>query len=279
MKKTLQKVFSVGNTHLGNKKYKIMRFLGTKIILSEKDINIQNEDTTSLEKIYGNEFIEIFNEVKPYTMISIEAAYANYKIINYIEDNNIPGDIVECGVWKGGSSMLMAKTLLKRNNTSRKIYMYDTYDGMSEPTIEDESLTSNSHAIQIFNLMRKNNKYRYGEKNWCQASLDEVKQNIKSTGYPYENIIFTKGKVEDTIPETLPEKIAFLRLDTDFYTSSKHELVHLYPLLENKGVCLFDDYYYWKGQKIATDEYFQSINQKPLLIKVLNNAICIKTSN
>lgn len=273
---TLQKIFSVGNTTFGNKKYKIMRFLGTKIILSEKDINVVNKDTNSLEKVYGKEFIEIFNEVKPYTMISIEAAYANYKIINYIEDNNIQGDIVECGVWKGGSSMIMAKTLLNRNNTSRKIYMYDTYDGMSEATEEDESLVSNCHAIQSFEAMKKSKNYTYGETNWCQAGLDEVKQNMKSTGYPYENIIFIKGKVEDTIPDTIPPKIAYLRLDTDFYISSKHELVHLYPLLENKGVCLFDDYYYWKGQKTATDEYFQSINQKPLLIKVVNNAICIK---
>ena len=80
---------------------------------------------------------------------------------------------------------------------------------------------------------------------------------MKSTGYPVGNIRLLKGKVEDTIPGTMPAKIALLRLDTDWYESTKHELTYLFPLLEKSGVLIIDDYGAWQGARKAVDEYLK----------------------
>jgi len=80
---------------------------------------------------------------------------------------------------------------------------------------------------------------------------------MRSTGYPEDQVIFIKGRVEDTIPQTVPEQIALLRLDTDWYESTYHELIHLYPRLVNRGILILDDYGYWQGARKAVDTYFQ----------------------
>ena len=218
------------------------------------------------------EFFEIANKCKPYTMTSVERLYSVYKSVEYAVKNNIEGDYVECGVWKGGSSMMIALSLLKNNCTDKKIYLYDTYEGMTEPTGNDLKYT----------LSSAENKYKQSinsesGSDWCRSEIDEVKENLYSTGYPKENIIFVKGKVEDTIPETLPDKIALLRLDTDWYESTLHEMVHLYPLLSEKGVLIIDDYGYWLGCRKAIDEYFQENNIQILLNRIdLTGRIGIK---
>ncbi len=226
--------------------------------------------------MYNQEFIEIYEKAKEHTLIDIESCYANYSIINYLEQNNIEGDIVECGVWKGGSSMVMAQTLIKRGNTKRKIYMYDTYEGMSEPTEHDINASRNRPASQMFSEMRESNIFMYGETNWCKSSLENVKSNMLKTNYPMDNIIFVKGKVEDTIPQVIPQKIAFLRLDTDWYESTKHELRYLYPLLVKNSACVIDDYYPWEGCRKAVDEYFETLEYKPLLLRIHCTATFLK---
>lgn len=239
---------------------------------SEKVRKIADDDR--LLKIYGQEFMDIYHAVRPYTMITEEAAFLNYQCINYLEDNNIPGDIVECGVWRGGSCMLMALTLLKRGNTSRKIYMYDTFEGMSEPTSEDVNVYNNVAQSWLQEQKRTNN-YIHGDTGWCQATIEDVENNMKKTQYPLNNIMFVKGKVEQTIPDTLPEKIALLRLDTDWYESTKHEMGYLYPQLVNDGVVLLDDYYYWIGSRKAVDEYLLKCSPKPFLVKAGTAALII----
>jgi hypothetical protein len=181
------------------------------------------------------EFLDIYESCKPYTMTSVERMYALYKGVEYVVKHQIPGDFVECGVWKGGSSMLIAKTLLKFGVSDRKIWMYDTYEGMSEPTENDKASV------------------------WCFSSLDEVKSNLKLTGYNETLIHFVKGKVEDTIPGEIPAgDIALLRLDTDWYESTKHEMIHMFPKLVKSGVLIIDDYGHWVGAKKAIDEYVEA---------------------
>ena len=160
--------------------------------------------------------------------MTVERCYALYKAIQYITKGDILGDIVECGVWRGGSAMLAALTLIQNNQTHRKIYLYDTYEGMSEPTDKDIDI----HGVPYRLLWEK-------EKELLTVSLDKVKKNMFSTGYPKENIIFVKGMVEKTIPRTLPNQIALLRLDTDLYESTYHELIHLYPKVTTQGVMSF----------------------------------------
>ena len=192
-----------------------------------------------------------------YTLTSMEKCYSLYKAIKYITKGNIIGDIVECGVWRGGSAMLAALTLIQNNQTHRKIYLYDTYEGMPEPTDKDIDL----HGVPYRLLWKK-------EKELLTVSLDEVKNNMLSTGYPEENIIFVKGMVEKTIPRTLPNQIALLRLDTDLYESTYHELIHLYPKVTAKGVVIIDDYGHFQGSQEATDTYFSQESREVLFHRI-----------
>jgi len=211
------------------------------------------ENDTRFQKLYS----KVGTRQSKYTLTSIEKCYALYKAVQYITKGNLLGDIVECGVWRGGSAMLAALTLIENNQTHRKIYLYDTYEGMPKPTDKDVDINGTPYSV----LWKK-------EKELLTVSLDEVKNNMLSTGYPSENIIFVKGMVEKTIPRTLPNQIALLRLDTDLYESTYHELIHLYPKISSQGVIIIDDYGHFQGSQEATDKYFNQESREVLLHRI-----------
>jgi len=200
---------------------------------------------------FDDSFLPIMSKCLPFTMTSEERLYAFSKAIEYITNAKVEGDIVECGVWKGGSSMCAMLSLINKKDTSRMFYLYDTYEGMSEPT-EMDADHSGMYAKTLLNQSIKTKE----DVMWCYAPIDDVKSNIESTNYPKNLVHFVKGKVEDTIPQTIPEKIAILRLDTDWYESTYHELKHLFPRLVKGGVIIIDDYGHWKGAREAVDQYF-----------------------
>ncbi len=213
-------------------------------------------------------FLQIMHDVKKLTMTSPDNMYALYSAVKYLTTANIDGDIVECGVWKGGSMLLCAKTISKYNFVPRNLYLYDTFRGMSEPDNVDVSLKSAQAALKYWKK-KKNINYN----SWCYATLEEVKKVFSRTEYPQELLHFIKGKVEDTIPADVPSKIALLRLDTDWYTSTYHELKYLYPKLVKGGVLIIDDYRAWKGSKEAVDKYFTERNIKMLLLGIDSSAV------
>jgi hypothetical protein len=169
------------------------------------------------------------------------------------------GDFAECGVWRGGSMMAIALALMYYSDSSRHLYLYDTFEGMSAPTDHDQDLDGQS-AQSLF--------ARFGPGKWVRAPMEDVRVNILSTGYPEEKVHFVKGKVEETLPATLPDRLALLRLDTDWYESTKHELIHLFPLLESRGILIVDDYGHWKGARKAVDEYVTHHNLNLFLHRV-----------
>lgn len=192
----------------------------------------------------------IVQRVAPYTLTGVERRASLLQAVDHVVRHRLQGDIVECGVWRGGSMMAVALALMARGEASRHLYLYDTFEGMSEPTAADKSHTGESAEAQLARTAR-------GEGVWCEAGLDDVQANLWSTGYPKDKIHFVQGKVEDTIPGTLPERIALLRLDTDWYESTRHELQHLYPRLVQHGPLIIDDYGHWQGARRAVDEYFE----------------------
>ncbi len=208
------------------------------------------------------EFKELSAKVIPFTMTSVERLYSLYQAVKYIHQNKIEGDFVECGVWKGGSSMMAALTFKSFGDSSRKFLLYDTYEGMSEPTEKDVDFKNDS-AFKNWKKIKEEKTLEM-----CYNTLEEVEENMKATSYPSEKIQFIKGKVEDTIPAILPGKIAILRLDTDWYESTLHELKNLYPLLQTGGVLIIDDYGYWKGAREAVDQYFKEMGLFPLLHRI-----------
>lgn len=188
------------------------------------------------------------NFVGPFTATSIERRFALINSVKFVIKNNIPGDFVECGVWRGGSAMLIALTLIRLGVFDRKIWLYDTFEGMPPPTKDDKS----GGGVYAEAILEKEKK---GTGVWCYSSLKEVQNNLSKIQYPYKNIHFIVGKVEETIPNQMPNQICLLRLDTDWYESTKHELTHLYPRLNNKGIMIIDDYGAWMGARKAVDEF------------------------
>ena len=203
-------------------------------------------------KLPAGEFERYYRVVQPYTMVDPHRCHSLYQSIVYLLNYQIPGAFVECGVWRGGCCMLMALLAMTRGKRDRDIFLYDTFAGMVEPTQDDIRRKDQAAAHEEW---QKHQTDTHNQ--WCYAGLEEVKKNMASTGYPTERIHYIKGKVEETIPHAgMPEKIALLRLDTDWYESTKHELEHLFPRLVPGGVIILDDYYFWQGQQKAVDEYF-----------------------
>lgn len=216
---------------------------------------------------HEEEFRRLFELCRPYTMTSPLRLYALYKAVHYIEDRQIPGDVVECGVWRGGSAMLCALVLSCRGQKERTIYLYDTFAGMPPPSPRDRR-RSGKLAMEEW---QKRQRGPYNE--WCYAPLEEVQRNMATTSYPPDKLVYVKGKVEDSIPGTTPSQIALLRLDTDWYSSTYHELVHLYPLLTPGGVLIVDDYGFWQGSREAVDQYFKECRQPILLNRIDNSGV------
>lgn len=158
--------------------------------------------------------------------------------------------------------LAIAETLLLSNDSNRHLYLYDTYDEMSSPTENDTDINNRNAAT----LLKKEDKAT-GEV-WAFSGLEEVKQTMSRCTYNSDLLHFIKGKVEDTTPQNLPGNIALLRLDTDWYESTKHELNHLFPSLVEGGVLIIDDYGFWKGARKAVDEYFTENNLQILLTRM-----------
>ena len=193
-----------------------------------------------------------------YSMTGFERMFFLIKALRQIQIDDVEGDFVECGVWRGGNLILFQKMIEKLNLNNRKIFAYDTFTGMSEPGKSDLNI-DNEKAEDILNTLYK--KGVDPEKNiiFAKCSLESVKKNFEKNTGGNDKLICIKGKVEDTlkIKNNLPTKISLLRLDTDWYESTKIELEVLFPLLSKNGILIIDDYGYWKGSKKAVDEYFQ----------------------
>ena len=207
---------------------------------------------------------ENISAIQEFTMTSNERMVVLSRAIDYLVENKIEGDIVECGVWKGGSMMLIARKLLQLNDHKRNLFLFDTFEGMSDPNEKDVSAIDNSTASE---LLQKENKFE-GDNVWCYSSLEEVKSNLEKTNYSNEKIFYFKGKVEDTLPEPSVGRIALLRLDTDFYESTKHELETLYDLVVPNGIIIIDDYGHWSGSKKAVNEFIEKRKLKIFLNRI-----------
>jgi hypothetical protein len=204
------------------------------------------------------EFIELHRRCSEFTMTSVERMYALWSAARYVAARGVPGDYVECGVWRGGSSMLAALTFEAQGDRERRFHLYDTFAGMAEPSPEDGPAARREWA-----------RHETADGNdWCRSPLEEVRRNMLSAGLAPDRLELVEGRVEDTIPGAIPERIALLRLDTDWYASTRHELEHLFPRLEPGGVLIVDDYGHWEGARRAVDEYLDEAGVTLLLVRV-----------
>jgi O-methyltransferase len=206
---------------------------------------------------------ETLDLVRPYTMTSPERIFALVEAVKYVTRRGVPGAIVECGVWRGGSMMAAARALNALGSTERDLYLFDTFEGMSPPSDADVDLAGQKAAAALAGSSKAD-----AGSYWCYASLEDVQAAVAKVGYPANRLHYVKGKVEETVPMQAPSQIAVLRLDTDWYESTKHELEHLYPRLSSGGVLIIDDYGHWKGSRKATDEFIASTPNFGLLTRI-----------
>lgn len=203
---------------------------------------------------------------RQYTMTSPECIASLLDSVEYIVKRDLPGAFAECGVWRGGSVLAMVLKLMDLGIRDRDIYLYDTFEGMTAPTDHDTS-PFHAPASQDWDAAQKAGSKIYdGLFNAEIFNESLVRDVLVNSGYPAERLHFVRGPVEQTIPATMPKELALLRLDTDWYESTRHELVHLYPLITRNGVLIIDDYGHWEGAQRATDEYFSNGSALPVFL-------------
>lgn len=204
-----------------------------------------------------------------YSKASTERLWAMAHALAKIEINFVLGDVVECGVWRGGH-LIMARKLTPH----RRCWGYDTFTGMTRPTMLDEHRSGNDrlHALTRWKASKAD-----GLK-WNAASVDEVRGYFEIEGVADADLVrLIAGDVADTLrePSNLPRAIALLRLDTDWHDSTKVELEVLYPLLQPGGVMIVDDYGHWQGARKAVDDYFAHLSRKPQIRQIDYTAIMV----
>jgi hypothetical protein len=208
---------------------------------------------------------DIVEEARPHTMTSVPRMVATIDAVAYVLRRDVPGALVECGVWRGGSVLAMIRALQRNGVDDRDIYLFDTFEGMTRPTELDTS-RYDPPALEVWTASERERTVPWdGWFNPDVFNIDTVRSLILGTGYPESHVHFVKGKVEDTLPEAAPPSVALLRLDTDWYDSTWHELVHLYPRVSDGGVLMIDDYGHWDGCRAAVDQYFQEV-EGPLFL-------------
>jgi O-methyltransferase len=190
----------------------------------------------------------------------VERMYALWQAARHTA--GIRGDVVECGVWRGGSSMLMATVICAGRDDRRTLWLYDTFEGMPLPSRDDIDYSGKSALDDWERIVAEDGNVL------ARAGLLEVQTNLASTGIELDRVRFIQGKVEDTIPTQVPAEICLLRLDTDWYESTAHELEHLWERLTPGGVILIDDYGHWRGCRRAVDEFFAGRHDAPLLNRI-----------
>ena len=198
---------------------------------------------------------EIIYSCKPFTLTSFERLRQTVNTIDYMVKNNIEGDIIEVGVWRGGTVMAMLMKLKQLGVTDRHVHLYDTFEGMTEASEED----INPDGALAEPLMEAVPFFK------CIASIEEVMANISRVGYPREFVHFHKGDIRKTDLTTIPEKIACLRLDVDWYELYKFCLPVFEPRVQPTAPITIDDYGYWSGCKKAVDDYLKDSKE---LIKI-----------
>ena len=189
-----------------------------------------------------------------FTMLSPRRRLQLVQSVEHCIKNNIEGDFVEIGVWRGGAIMIMLYKLLQMGVKDRHVHLYDTFTGMTEASVHDVCSADGSSAMNpsTFDSVK------------CESSFDLTFKNVESVGYPMEFIHFHKGDIRQVGLDDVPPKIALLRLDNDWFELYKFELPVFEPKVSTNGIVIIDDYNWWNGCKKAVDEYLVTIGGRRL---------------
>lgn len=213
--------------------------------------DIPERRRASFPEIQDELFWELYQTCLNYSMMHAPGFINLYQSVRYIHASGLAGDFVECGCFLGGASIFMSLLRDRLGLADRTVWVFDTFEGF--PADQQDALIAGG---QTMTSIRFDN------------FLAAVKQNFEQANPGYRRVNFIEGFVEDTIPATDTGAIALLRLDTDFYLSTKAELEGLYPRLVRGGVLIIDDYGLFEGSRRATDEFLATLQSPPLLNRI-----------
>jgi len=189
---------------------------------------------------------DVLREIRPFTMVQSESLVELALQVRSVLVEEIPGNLVECGVWRGGSAFLMAKCLQQAGVTNRKVWLFDSFEGLPAPQ-EIDGPAALAYASDPANPGYFDN---------CRASLEDVQGTAERLGLSaYTECV--KGWFEETLPANRERvgAIAILRIDADWYSSVRACLTHLYDRVVPGGFVVLDDYYTYDGCALAVHEF------------------------
>lgn len=237
-------------------------------------------DPSLISPDLDDRFIELVGRMQNIGAFEMKQ-HTTYSAVRYVVTAGLDGDLIECGVYQGRQVLMIAEALKACGVSDRDIYLYDTFAGQIKPTVEDYKDRADPDASARANLARwEKGQITGASKSWKVATVEEVRSNIYRTGYPRDRFHFVEGDVLRTLPNNRHTRIAVLRLDTDWYESTKHELDCLYERLVVGGVLIIDDYGRWRGCRKAVDEFFAKLGARaPLLVRTSGSErLSIKTA-
>ena len=255
---------------------KIISRLGFAVVKkrSPLEANLDLEETLGFD--FEEEATQCIKIIKNHTMLSKRRLVTLYQQVAYCEKYDIPGSYVECGVWKGGAVGLMALANMRCGKQRRNIHLFDAFQEICEP---DTALDGEKALRDVKELTgrsgcdqgRLRSITGIYDKFGGPGSLEENKLLLEKTiGYEKEYLHYHVGWFQDTIPRVHREidKIAILRLDGDWYASTKVCLEYLYDKVVFGGIVILDDYGTYEGCKRAVDEYLKKRNIQAYLSHV-----------
>ncbi len=225
--------------------------------LNKRRIWITYSVTTKFYGIFGNKELKTKQKLTrfllPYTMGGWKALENAFEVVQLIEKNKVPGVIIECGVAEGGTAAMMALTSRALGNKTRHFWFFDSYEGLPEPTAEDYKGTKAGNFVQPLT------------KGSCLGSIEQVSELLfGKLDLPKDKINLVQGWFQDTIAVNKDKikTISILRLDGDWYESTKIPLENFYSHISPGGCVIIDDYATCFGSRKATDEFIEqnSIN-------------------
>jgi hypothetical protein len=204
-------------------------------------------------------FWDVYQRSKAYSLLSIEAFYSLYTAMAHVARARVPGDFVECGVFLGGSVLAAAEFAAHHGVRDRRFFLYDTFTGFPQDVPPETDHKGASAPLPLL-----------------ENFLGVTQSVVAQSAYPQELFTWVQGDVRESLAGEAPSEIAFLRLDTDDYASTRAELEQLYPRLAPQGVLIIDDYGYFEGARRATDEFFAD-RERPYLQRInLSTRIAVK---
>ncbi len=222
--------------------------------------------------VYEDEAFEAIQVVSSNTMLTYEPLVTLFEQVIYCEKNNIAGDFVECGVWKGGATGIMALGNLKYGSARRHLHLFDAFQEICQPDEEhdDKAIVSEVKKLAKTKKFATTLQPLTGiyDQFGGPGTLTENKKLLEQViGYSSDYLHYHVGWFQDTVPvdSKAIDKIAILRLDGDWYQSTKVCLDNLYDRVVKGGVVIIDDYGYSSGCKKAVDEFLAGRKVYPVL--------------